>query len=337
MDQCAIEVKGDTYNLGPEDQNLVGSVREYRDLNERWIRFIDRNLFKYKVARPATADACFSVSARSRHTGDGFTLARFTTTCGKYKLARQSPEISSDSRDLYVVYMSLRGDLEFVQYGRVLSRTPSTFAFLSATEPLTHTKLGNNDTLCFLMPRAFVAQRMLDADDRCATPAEGTVGVGHLAAASLIAFARDAARMNGQEFHRVCEMLGELVLLALGSSADLMSGERSIRAANLARIKALVRSRIADPDLSPAAIAEQSKLSVSYVHNLFRDEKRSLGEFIKAERLKRAHQLLRSPSSPRMTVTDVAVDCGFSSSSYFSRTFSQAFGRAPSDILRGRS
>jgi AraC-like DNA-binding protein len=336
MDQSAIALSGNAFNFGPEDDNLVGSAREYNDINERWIRFIDRNLFKYKVAKTAADNASLEVTARSRSM-NGFTLARFRTTSGKYRLVRQAQEIGSDSRDRYVVYLPLGGDIEFAQFGRELTCGPaSSFAFLSAAEPLTHTKLGNNDTLCFLMPRVFVDQRLVNGQDRCARPSDGAVGVGHLAGVSLATFARDAAKMSAQEFQSVCQMIGDLVLLALSCNADLMSGEKSIRAANLARIKAIVRSRVADPDLTPGDIAKQCRLSLSYVHNLFRDESLTLGEFIKSERLQRAHQLLKSPFGPRMTVTDVALECGFSSSSHFSRAFSQAFGLPPRDVLRGR-
>ncbi|HEX3914309.1 MAG TPA: helix-turn-helix domain-containing protein [Steroidobacteraceae bacterium] len=336
MDQSAIGLSGTTFNFGPEDDNLVGSAREYDDINERWIRFIDRNLFKYKVAEPAANRTCLEVTARSRSI-NGFTLARFRTTSGKYRLVRRAQEIGSDSRDRYVVYLPLSGDIEFAQFGRELTCGPSSsFAFLSAAEPLTHTKLGNNDTLCFLMPRVFVDQRLVNGQDKCARPSESAVGVGHLAGVSLATFARDAAKMSAQEFQSVCQMIGDIVLLALSCKADLMSGERTIRAANLARIKSIVRSRAADPDLSPGDIARQCRLSLSYIHNLFRDERRTLGEFVKSERLQRAHQLLKSPRTPRMTVTDVALECGFSSSSHFSRVFSQTFGLAPRDVLRGR-
>src|SRR6202012_1693175 len=122
-------------------------------------------------------------------------------------------------------------------------------------------------TLCFLMPRVFVDQRLVNGQDKCARPCESAVGVGHLAGVSLSTFARDAAKMSAQEFQSVCQMIGDLVLLALSCNADLMSGEKSIRAANLARIKGVVRSRVADPDLTAADIARQCRLSLSYVHN----------------------------------------------------------------------
>ena len=336
MDQSSIAVNDSAFNFGGGEDNLVGSARECNDVNERWIRFIDRNLFKYKVAKTAADNTCLEVTARSRSV-NGFTLARFTTTSGKCRLVRQAQEIGNDSRDRYVVYMPLQGHLELGQFGREQTCGPSSsFGFLSAAEPLTHTKLGNNDTLCFLMPRVFVDQRLLNGQDRCARGSSGSEGVGHLASVALVAFARDAASMSIEEFQSVCQMIGDLVLLALSRNADLMSGEKSIRAANLARIKGIVRSRVADPDLTPVDIAKQCRLSLSYVHNLFRDERRTLGEFIKTERLQRAQQLLKSPSSPHVTVTDVALECGFSNSSHFSRAFSHAFGLAPRDVLRSR-
>ena len=186
------------------------------------------------------------------------------------------------------------------------------------------------------MPRVFVDQRLVNGQDKCVRPSEGAVGIGHLACVSLATLARDAETMSAQEFQSVCQMIGDIVLLALSCNADLMSGEKSIRAATLARIKGIVRSRVADPDCSPGGIAKQCKLSLSYVHNLFRDEGQTIGEFIKSERLQRAHHLLKSPFGPRMTVTDVALECGFSNSSHFSRAFKQAFGLPPRDVLRAR-
>lgn len=55
------------------------------------------------------------------------------------------------------------------------------------------------------------------------------------------------------------------------------------------------------------------------------------GEFIRNFRLKRAAQLLRSTSTP---VTEVAIAVGFSSASYFTRSFLKEYGMPPSDYRK---
>jgi len=324
------------FELSCKDDRIVGSARLQADVHESYTNFIARNLFKYEVAKTASNNACLEVDARARSI-NGFTVARFTTSCGKSRLVRDAPEIGDDGRDRYVVYMSLQGDLEFAQLRRTQVCNPSScFTFLSAAEPISHIKLGNNDTLCFLMPRDFVDQRLMYAHNRCARPFEIKEGLGHLVHLTLAAFSADSEKMSAAEFQAACCLMGELALLALSGGADVMTGDRSIRAANLARLKAVVRARCSEPELSLSDIASDCRLSLSYVHNLFRDDGSTLGEFLKAERLQRARQLLEFPAGPAVTVTDVSYGCGFSSPSHFSTVFRRAFGVSPRDVLRQR-
>src|SRR3954454_19889561 len=54
----------------------------------------------------------------------------------------------------------------------------------------------------------------------------------------------------------------------------------------------------------------------------------TLNQFVKRLRLERALYLMSH--APNRSLTDVAFDCGFSSSSDFSRSFKQCYGAAPS-------
>ncbi len=54
----------------------------------------------------------------------------------------------------------------------------------------------------------------------------------------------------------------------------------------------------------------------------------TLNQFVKRQRLERALYLMSH--APKRSLTDVALDCGFSSSSDFSRSFKQHYGLPPS-------
>jgi len=73
--------------------------------------------------------------------------------------------------------------------------------------------------------------------------------------------------------------------------------------------------------------------------SLFRTFRHSRGctprRFLKQVRLQRARQLLLDPGS-NLSVTDVALVCGFSDLSRFSKDFSRAFGMSPSALLQRR-
>ncbi len=80
--------------------------------------------------------------------------------------------------------------------------------------------------------------------------------------------------------------------------------------------------------LSLQALSEASGFSTFHFHRVF---KALLGEtpnqFVKRQRLERALYLMSH--APRRSLTEVALHCGFYSSSDFSRSFKQHFGQAP--------
>lgn len=82
-------------------------------------------------------------------------------------------------------------------------------------------------------------------------------------------------------------------------------------------------------DLSLEAVARAGCFSPFHFHRVFKGlVGETLGQFVKRQRLERALQLMSR--SPGRSLTDVALDSGFSSSSDFSRSFKQRFGVPPS-------
>jgi AraC family ethanolamine operon transcriptional activator len=58
--------------------------------------------------------------------------------------------------------------------------------------------------------------------------------------------------------------------------------------------------------------------------------------YVKARRLRAARRRLLETSSFEASVTEVALDCGFSHLSYFALDYKKLFGECPSETLRGR-
>ena len=98
----------------------------------------------------------------------------------------------------------------------------------------------------------------------------------------------------------------------------------------LARINRAIDSIVRDlaQPLSLHAVSQASGFSPYHFHRVF---KAIVGEtpnqFVKRLRLERALYLMSH--SPRWSLTEVALHCGFSSSSDFSRSFKLHFGQAP--------
>jgi AraC family transcriptional regulator len=82
-------------------------------------------------------------------------------------------------------------------------------------------------------------------------------------------------------------------------------------------------------DLSLEEVARAACFSPFHFHRVFKSLiGETLGQFVKRQRLERALYLMSH--APGRSLTEVALDCGFSSSSDFSRSFKQRFGVPPS-------
>jgi AraC family transcriptional regulator len=100
----------------------------------------------------------------------------------------------------------------------------------------------------------------------------------------------------------------------------------------LARVKEYVDANL-HTGLQLADLARITHLSDYHFARMF---KQSVGlaphQYVMQQRLMRAKELLQSSEHP---LTDIALQCGFSSSSHFSNNFKRATGFSPSEYRRG--
>jgi AraC-like DNA-binding protein len=91
------------------------------------------------------------------------------------------------------------------------------------------------------------------------------------------------------------------------------------------RAKALVDGELSNPAFCSSAIAEALGISARYLQRVFAEVGTTPSHFLLARRLDAAAALLRQLDKP-CSVTHVALQCGFSDLSYFSRAFRRRFG-----------
>ncbi|PTX03506.1 hypothetical protein DDE23_10180 [Pararhodobacter aggregans] len=88
-----------------------------------------------------------------------------------------------------------------------------------------------------------------------------------------------------------------------------------------------VRTHLFDEQLSSTVIAARLGVSRRSVQLAFEAVGTTASRYILDRRLAHAAEMLRA--RPDASITDVAFDCGFSSSSYFSRAFAARYGASP--------
>lgn len=89
--------------------------------------------------------------------------------------------------------------------------------------------------------------------------------------------------------------------------------------------RALIDSQLHEPGLQSAGVAEALGVSERYLQMVFAEVGTTPSRFLLARRLEAAAARLRRLDRP-CSVTEVALGCGFSDLSYFSRVFRSRFG-----------
>jgi AraC-like DNA-binding protein len=105
------------------------------------------------------------------------------------------------------------------------------------------------------------------------------------------------------------------------------------------QIEDYIRTHLADPDLSPPAIADAFGRSLRSVHAAFTDGPTSVGAWIRQQRLDELRRAVEDASEP-IPVDDLAVMFGFRDSAQVHRVFRAATGvsfRSWSDRQRART
>ncbi|MEV0713868.1 helix-turn-helix domain-containing protein [Asanoa sp. NPDC050611] len=142
--------------------------------------------------------------------------------------------------------------------------------------------------------------------------------------------------------HSAADMFGrastELARALLASAAPAEPHARAVLAETLlARVRLYVRQHLADPELSPAAIAAAHHISVRYLYRICADADLRLEQWIISERLRRAREELLRPESQQLTIANIARRWGFRDPSHFARRFHRMYGVTPTELRRDRA
>ena len=92
-----------------------------------------------------------------------------------------------------------------------------------------------------------------------------------------------------------------------------------------------IDGHLGDPGLTIDRIAQALNCSKRHLYNAMADEEETLAAMIQRRRLDACLRDLRHPGEAQRSVTDIALEAGFSDCAHFSRQFKAQHGFTPSD------
>jgi len=137
----------------------------------------------------------------------------------------------------------------------------------------------------------------------------------------------------------VATHMHDLAAILIGATADgaAEAASRGLRAARLSAIYREFERSFADPNLSLTALARHLSVTPRYVQRLLAEAGTSFSNELTRRRLTRARDMLISPQFLRLSVTDIALECGFTSVAHFHRMFRREFDETPGDVRAAAS
>lgn len=246
----------------------------------------------------------------------------------------------------YQLMLALRGDIGLEQHGRTAVAGPGQMILCDSSRPFRSWMDGAGEQAVGLLaqfPKALLPLGPRDAERLLAARVDARGGVGALYAGFLTRLGTAAAGYRADDAPRLGGVLLDLATALLAHEAarhnDDGDGHRTedrgsgaSHTTQVARIDAFIETHLADPELTPAAIAAAHHISVRSLHRAFQKQGRSVGAWIRTRRLQRCRRDLADPALADLPVHRVAARWGFTRPADFTRAFRAAYGMTPSEF-----
>ncbi|MFG2730425.1 hypothetical protein [Streptomyces canus] len=269
---------------------------------DEWAQLITESFVPLSLG---SASRSFRGSVRSSVLGPAATLTEVRTH-GYSVVVRSARLVRGEPRDDCLFSLHLDGEGAVLQDGNEAGLSCGGGALYDASRPYELRFPTGTRQLVLQMPRDQLRDRVDRVEDMCGRALPAT----HPAVRVLAAYVRELAdtcdKLTSDQRAELGVTAVDLLATALRAAAGAGSAVPGGRAALLAAMRTFARDHLADPRLTPEALARRHGVSLRYTAELFAADGSSPAAFIRAERLRAAHRTLTDPRYAALTVSAVA-------------------------------
>jgi AraC-like DNA-binding protein len=254
-------------------------------------------------------------------------------SCNALRYDRARHDMQVDQSDDFLLSLMLQGDAQLEQGGRVAVQGPGEIVLYDAARPFVYDFPQTYRMLLAKIPRRAMLSRLPDAERLTAVTVGSKTPLGSLAASML----HTAASLDLPADASTAAKVGASLVDILSAAIEVeLSGRKELcdrQAGLLKRAKDYMHARLDEPDLDVDGIANALHVSPRTLSRAFAFEGTTVIRWLWRERLEASYTALKEGRATQ--VSDVALGCGFTSGSHFSRIFKSTYGVLPHTLLRG--
>ncbi|MEU9671852.1 helix-turn-helix domain-containing protein [Streptomyces bobili] len=258
---------------------------------------------------------------------------RVATVEGDHLCMRRTPRLIARGQDEYLVVKLLVGGVARVeQDAREARLGPGEIVFCDMARPMRIEFPRPFQIKCLVLPRRILGLGESDLQRLTATPIHSDTTAGSLLSPFLTQLVDTAATYSSATGEVLARHVVDFFSVVVGERLHQEVGDAPSTAQVLVpRIQLFIDRHLADPDLTPEAIAQAHRISVRYLHRLFQTEDTTVGRWIQCRRLQECRRELARRDAAGRTIAAVARRWGFTSAAHFSRVFRAAYGMSPAE------
>jgi AraC-like DNA-binding protein len=284
-----------------------------------------------KAHIPTLVDSSHRANFVARLDSHEFGILRLSQLTFPPLRARGSAEVRRSTPDVLLVTQVKRGSLTARSDERVQSAPAGSILVLDPSRPntvvnpvdLTHTVLQ--------LPTEALGLSRAQIEALQAVPMSAGESIG-----GVLAYVFDDLLRNGERYApAVVAQLTSTVIDLLGTAARVAAGTGGRaalpEASRLAQLYAFMQQRLADPALTPFAIAEAHSISLRQLNRILQSDGESPSDWIRRQRLDRCRRDLVDPILASRPVAAIGARWSFADPATFNRAFRRQFGMPPGE------
>lgn len=254
-------------------------------------------------------------------------LSRVKTTAARYQ--RTSANIRTSDHGEYLLTLLTQGRLDFEQHDRTAKLGAGDLCLFDTAQPYHVNCSDGYEAIHLKIPRAEFDRRLPTAEKLSAMRVANEGRYAQLAATMM---ASTVELVSEDPTQQLAGTLLDLVSLAFDESFNELSQDNSRYAKIVARAQEAINDNLFDPAFDLALVPAQIGVSSRTLSRAFAQVGLTPARWMWARRLDAAQDMILSSKS--ISVSEVAMSCGFNDFSHFSRAFKAKFGVTPSSLLR---
>jgi AraC-like DNA-binding protein len=249
------------------------------------------------------------------------------------RLQRSRRLLADDEDDAVGILIAQRGKATTSQLDRELTMSAGDAFILLHGEAaaMTHSTLGLESVL---VPRNTLVPLVRDVEMAAMRPLPRDSEPLKLLTVYMKSIKEDLALASPAMRTLAATHVQDLMAMIIGASRDgaEIAGQRGLRAARLAAVKADVTAHLAQqPDLTLEDVAGRQGLGPRYIQKLFEADGSTFSSFLLEQKLAGARRMLTDARYATSTISAIAFAAGFGDLSYFHRMYRRRYGATPAE------